>query len=365
MLNTTRKKNFIDEMQDYIVVPNGGDGDCVPRVFSQHLYDNQGKHMQVRRHICNTMHHTRHSDYFVDFVQGNISPDEYVRRMREQGKWMGEPEIMAASLMLSRKIDLYDDSGNFPVPISFPGHAVGNDILSMFDDDEPPIRIMRTKGNHVELLIPRQSHRDFDKHKSDDEYESANEDDYSNKGEAYLSPTPSGDFSALTGYGIDESSYLSETKEDTDKVNQDPPAAPTSLERIAENMRKRMTNLFGGISPMSDKGIPVSEDEVEYNALNSNKGENESNASLSVVLLSDKESPPAKTTPTPTKISSKKKKSGRELLSDFEGVGNHDDITHLRGNSTQKKKKKVTPKKREIHSTGRKPGSRYPLRDRK
>ncbi|KAL7520578.1 hypothetical protein ACHAWX_005294 [Stephanocyclus meneghinianus] len=98
--------------QGHLIQEMSSDGNCLFRSLSDQLYHDAGsQHAIVRNEICN--HLSRHRESFECFLLMNdededvVDFDEYVAKMREDGEWGGNVELVAASRVYKRDIRIY------------------------------------------------------------------------------------------------------------------------------------------------------------------------------------------------------------------------------------------------------------------
>ena len=88
------------------------DGNCLFRSFSDQLYhDNGAKHDIVRHDICEFL--SSNKEEFAGFLLMNdddediLDIDEYIEKMREDGEWGGNVEVVVASRVYKRNIVVF------------------------------------------------------------------------------------------------------------------------------------------------------------------------------------------------------------------------------------------------------------------
>lgn len=104
------------QSQDHTIQEMSSDGNCLFRSLSDQLYRDLGaQHMLVRNEICN--HLSQHRETFECFLLMNdedediIGFDEYVSKMREDGEWGGNVELVVASRVYKRDVRIYSGAG--------------------------------------------------------------------------------------------------------------------------------------------------------------------------------------------------------------------------------------------------------------
>ena len=71
-----------------------GDGNCFFRSISDQLDNTQHNHAAYRTLVCDHMEELR--DFFQPFVEDEDETfEEYIRRMRSDCEWAGQPELTA------------------------------------------------------------------------------------------------------------------------------------------------------------------------------------------------------------------------------------------------------------------------------
>ena len=100
------------QTQGHTINEMESDGNCLFRSLSDQLYRDSGaQHALVRNEICN--HLSRHRESFECFLLMNdedediIDFDDYVVKMREDGEWGGNVELVVASRVFKRNIRIY------------------------------------------------------------------------------------------------------------------------------------------------------------------------------------------------------------------------------------------------------------------
>ena len=75
-----------------MIVPAGGDGNCLFRAIAFQAYGDQKLHKLVRQRCVDYIHTER--KYFNDFIEGGVSGmDEYLARKCIDGTWGDDIEI--------------------------------------------------------------------------------------------------------------------------------------------------------------------------------------------------------------------------------------------------------------------------------
>ena len=141
------------------VVRNAGGGDCLPRAISQHKFGTENNHELVRTEICELIRASwEHLEGFA--VDENGSQMTMNQAIKSFGKheWMGEFGLIAASMYLGARIQVWCDTGKYPPPRSYPE---AEEATMM-----PDCHLLRTNENHYEYFIP---HADEESDEDDSE----------------------------------------------------------------------------------------------------------------------------------------------------------------------------------------------------
>ena len=100
------------QSQGHTIQEIASDGNCLFRSLSDQLYRDSGaQHALVRNEICN--HLQQHRETFECFLLMNdedediVDFDEYVSKMREDGEWGGNVELVVASRVYRRNVKIY------------------------------------------------------------------------------------------------------------------------------------------------------------------------------------------------------------------------------------------------------------------
>ena len=73
-----------------------GDGNCLFRALSFHLHGgDQSKHTQIRELFCE--HFTANSHKWSEYIEDDMTVDQYVAKMSINGEWGGSLEIALLS----------------------------------------------------------------------------------------------------------------------------------------------------------------------------------------------------------------------------------------------------------------------------
>ncbi|KAI3647429.1 hypothetical protein MP228_007650 [Amoeboaphelidium protococcarum] len=86
-----------------------GDGNCLFRALSDQLHGSEDRHVEIRQMVCDYI--DKHRDDFVPFLleedDGNTDIDEYVAKMRQNGTYGGNIELVAFSRSMAAEIWIY------------------------------------------------------------------------------------------------------------------------------------------------------------------------------------------------------------------------------------------------------------------
>ncbi|KAL9187297.1 hypothetical protein ACHAXT_001400 [Thalassiosira profunda] len=98
--------------QGHAIREMNADGNCLFRSLSDQLYDDAGaKHDVVRHDVCN--HLSKNKEEYMHFLlmddddEDIVDIDEYVAKMREDGEWGGNVEVVVASRVYRRNIMVF------------------------------------------------------------------------------------------------------------------------------------------------------------------------------------------------------------------------------------------------------------------
>lgn len=107
-----------------------GDGNCFFRALSDQLHGRESDHKAIRDAICNYM--KINEEEFKLFVEDDEPWDEYLGRMRKDGTWAGQIELVVASRVLSLKLHIHQPSA--PVWI-ISESLTGKPVHLAYEDD--------------------------------------------------------------------------------------------------------------------------------------------------------------------------------------------------------------------------------------
>ena len=98
MGRTGKAKRFTQYLQDegFAIHEMIADGNCMFRCISHQLSGNANKHMEYRRNIIDFI--GSHRSEFIQFPDDEVEVFRtYLKRMKQDGEWGGEPELCAAA----------------------------------------------------------------------------------------------------------------------------------------------------------------------------------------------------------------------------------------------------------------------------
>ena len=132
-----------------------GDGNCFFRAISDQIHGDEKGHKTIRDAICN--HMSQHAEEFKLFVEDDESWEDYLGRMRKDGTWAGQIELVVASRVFSLKLHIHqhslpvwvitEPSSSKPVHLAFEDdHYNSVRMLNDFSDS-PPAPINPTLGS--------------------------------------------------------------------------------------------------------------------------------------------------------------------------------------------------------------------------
>jgi len=115
------------ESNGYCIREMDADGNCMFRAISDQLYGDFGRrhHEDVRANVCNYLE--KHENEFKAFVvdddglddeedgEFSASFQDYVSRMRMNGEWAGNPELVCASRCYGRDIEIFTAHGTLHI----------------------------------------------------------------------------------------------------------------------------------------------------------------------------------------------------------------------------------------------------------
>lgn len=114
------------------------DGNCLFRSLSDQLYNDRGnRHDVVRQEVCNYL--DENEDEFSVFLifedEEDVQEfDKYVGKMREDGEWGGNVELVAAARLYSRSFTIFSPSGAFSIESGNEEESGDNIMLSYHDN---------------------------------------------------------------------------------------------------------------------------------------------------------------------------------------------------------------------------------------
>uniref|UniRef100_A0A7S4AAF6 OTU domain-containing protein n=1 Tax=Pseudo-nitzschia australis TaxID=44445 RepID=A0A7S4AAF6_9STRA len=126
-----------------------GDGNCLFRSLSDQLFGDYGKrHFEVRSAVCDFMEQNE-GDFHVFLVFEDEDDDnqnkeqhdardyeDYVANMREQGRWGGNLEVVAAARLSRRNITVYSETLDAFTVDHGESKSMGPDLLVSYHDND-------------------------------------------------------------------------------------------------------------------------------------------------------------------------------------------------------------------------------------
>jgi hypothetical protein len=138
----------------YIIFPIKGDGNCMFRSISDQISQNDDLHASIRDRVMNFIQ--RHAAYFEPyyFVEEDQEPEtfsQYIKRMKNDGEWGSNVELVAASKCLNVNIVIHQhDVPTFVIQANDGGelsHAVETSKLEARAKPKPkPKPAVKTRG---------------------------------------------------------------------------------------------------------------------------------------------------------------------------------------------------------------------------
>ncbi|KAL7462154.1 hypothetical protein ACHAXS_002543 [Conticribra weissflogii] len=137
--------------QGYTIKEISSDGNCLFRSLSDQLHHDSGSsHFQIRDDICN--HLSKNKEEFSMFLlmedgdEDVMNFEEYVEKMRRDGEWGGNVELVAASRVYGRGIKIFSglfDGGVWLIESDFGGDTSktctlekGGDLLLSYHEND-------------------------------------------------------------------------------------------------------------------------------------------------------------------------------------------------------------------------------------
>lgn len=139
------------------IIETGGDGNCLFHSLAYHLNGIEGctDHKAVRKLVTDYMKSKK--EYFKDFMEDDVTIDDYLMAMSKDGVWGGDQEVNAITSYLNEKGSNYCIIVRDPskvVEITFPAEKSSLEKPSL----EKPSEVKETRiyllrrGNHWQAL---------------------------------------------------------------------------------------------------------------------------------------------------------------------------------------------------------------------
>mmetsp|Transcript_32719 Transcript_32719/g.47341 ORF Transcript_32719/g.47341 Transcript_32719/m.47341 type:complete len:302 (-) Transcript_32719:401-1306(-) len=135
------------------------DGNCLFRALSDQLYGDYGRkyYVDVREDVCKYLE--EHEDDFKFFVvlddesdcdeeEGSTSYAEYIKRMRSDGEWGGNPELVAAARAFGRNITVLSAVGSLQIESKPPSEDKKKNNRDAEANNEPPLLVSYHENDH-------------------------------------------------------------------------------------------------------------------------------------------------------------------------------------------------------------------------
>lgn len=145
----TRLDKFNAVIASGILRENSGGGGCLVKALAQFCFGDEEKHHDLRMMICDAMKNGIGGVDFRMFIEDDQTLEEYISVLKLDETWMGEHACLAFALATRTLVQVYDDSGNYVVPLHYPSDE---SLRANIDEFREPIRLARTNENHYQLL---------------------------------------------------------------------------------------------------------------------------------------------------------------------------------------------------------------------
>jgi len=117
-----------------------GDGNCLFRAVSTHIYGDAGMHSEIR-HKC-TEFMSKEAGHYSRFVAGDFN--SYIAKLRQDGVFGSNLEIQCMTELFNRPIEIYvPENGATPINIFHGSYKTG----------DMPIRLSYHGGNHYNSIV--------------------------------------------------------------------------------------------------------------------------------------------------------------------------------------------------------------------
>ena len=144
---------------NYGVREMDSDGNCLFRALSDQLYGDYGRkyYTEVREDVCNYLE--EHEDEFKFFVvldddsdrdeeEGSTSYAEYIKKMRSDSEWGGNPELVAAARAFGRNITVLSAVGLMKIESNLPSDEKQKEHRVAKTKNEPPLLVSYHENDH-------------------------------------------------------------------------------------------------------------------------------------------------------------------------------------------------------------------------
>ena len=150
-----KKKHQIPWLREtqLILFEIGEDGNCLFRAMSHQLYGTQEYHQLIRKRCCDYIELEK--NYYKEYIankEGSATLTAYIRKMRKDGVWGGNIELMALTELYRKTIEVYHSGPQ-------PDHVFGDEYN--LDEKEEPIRLHFRGRNHYESLFSKRTSEYF------------------------------------------------------------------------------------------------------------------------------------------------------------------------------------------------------------
>lgn len=120
-------RKFVEQNDSRVINEMAEDGNCLFRSLSDQLCSDYGsKHDKIRSKVCLYLEENEESfqgfivleeedDMDIDFEDCATSYTEYIDRMKQEGEWGGNAELVAAAQLFRRNITIFSAGGVFSI----------------------------------------------------------------------------------------------------------------------------------------------------------------------------------------------------------------------------------------------------------
>jgi len=129
--------------ENYKIIDCKGDGNCLFRAVSVHIYRTQEKHYIIRKLVTNYIQTHKYS--FAEFIDENF--EEYISKLSQNRSWAGDVELEAISELYAKKIEIYkkeSNSDNIYLNTSFHESITGVG---------EPLRLLFSYGHYDSIIL--------------------------------------------------------------------------------------------------------------------------------------------------------------------------------------------------------------------